>query len=232
MVDDVFLDMDETILDFTKAERLALRRSLEEAGIAPKEEILRLYHEINLSQWKLLEEGKLTRSRLKVRRFELLAERLGLAFDPAVLAARYEKRLGQGAYYKEGARETLERLRGNYRLYLLSNGSSRVQHGRIAAAGLEVYFDGIYISEDVGADKPDPRYFQRCFSDIERTRGYAVDPAKGVMTGDRLSSDIAGGKAAGLRTVWLNEEGKPAEGCRPDHIIGSVAELPELLARL
>lgn len=232
MINDVFLDMDETLLDFSKAERAALTQALWGQGVEASDDILQLYHEINLSQWKLLEEEKLTRDVLKVRRFALLKERTGLGIDPIRTAERYETLLGQGAYYKEGAQEVLETLQGSYRLYLFSNGSSSIQHSRIAGADMEKYFDGIYISEDVGADKPSPEYFRRNFDAIAKERGYGVDVSLAVMVGDRLSSDILGGKQVGLCTIWLNEDGKEPGEILPDHTIGHISQLPELLQQL
>ena len=74
----VFLDLDDTILDFHWAEQRALSRAFREAGLDPKPEILDRYSDINRSQWELLERGELNREQVLVRRFELLFEELGL----------------------------------------------------------------------------------------------------------------------------------------------------------
>lgn len=241
MIRDVFLDMDDTILDFHKSERWALQQALEQMGAPPDEKLLNAYHQINKAQWRLLEQGRLTRDVLKIRRFELLVQQEGLAISPTETAACYEGLLSQGFFYKEGARETLEELRQSYRLYLLSNGSTHIQHRRIAGAGLAPYFEGIYISEEVGADKPSPLFFERCFADIVRRRGTAVDVSAAVMVGDSLTSDILGGNRAGLYTVWLSEgeASAGAEGAdvfsggkKPDAVIHDIRELPELLKKL
>ena len=103
-----------------------------------------------------------------------------------------------------------------------------VQHSRIASAGIAPYFKGVFISEEIGAVKPQREYFEACFARIP-----GFDPARALMVGDSLSSDIRGGINAGIRTCWLNYNNKPGrEDIRPDYEIASITELPALLARL
>ena len=73
----IFLDLDDTILDFRRAERQALSRTLEHFRVDPAPAVLDRYHELNRRQWELLEEGKLTRPQVLVRRFQLLFGRAG-----------------------------------------------------------------------------------------------------------------------------------------------------------
>jgi 2-haloacid dehalogenase len=232
MIKDILLDMDETILDFTKAEQVALTEALDSFGIAGDEEILTAYSKINKAQWQLLEQGLLRREVLLRRRFELLVQQYGWSVDPGQLAKTYEGNLTRGYYFMDGAEETLKELRKKYNLYLLSNGTSVVQHARIEGTGLEPYFKGIYISEDVGANKPDIEYFRRCFADIAQRRGRPVELSETVMVGDSLTSDIQGGRNAGVVTIWLSTGTVPSGGVQPDHIIADLRQLPGLLERI
>ena len=68
MIDTILWDLDNTIFDFSRAERIALRKTLVELGVEPVETTLNRYSELNDAQWKLLELGKLTRQQVKVRR--------------------------------------------------------------------------------------------------------------------------------------------------------------------
>ena len=65
MIKYILFDLDDTLFDFQKAERLALSRTLKELGIEPEEKILRRYNELNLAQWKRLERGELTLDQVK-----------------------------------------------------------------------------------------------------------------------------------------------------------------------
>ena len=224
----VFLDLDNTILDFTKAERTALSVALAERGVEPTDALLRRYGELNIACWEKLEEGEWTRDEVLVRRFELLFEELGVSVDGAETNARYEGLLHHGHWFVPGAEELLEELAPDYDLYLASNGVESVQRSRIASAGIEPYFKGIFISECLGANKPQRAFFDACFARIP-----GFDPSRAVMVGDSLTSDIRGGINAGIRTVWLNYNGKPGrEDIVPDYEIRSLGELPALLRKI
>lgn len=227
MIDTVFLDLDNTIFDFSKAEKIALKKTLETLGVDTSEKTLARYSVLNTAQWKLLEKGEITRQEVKVRRYRLLFEELGTDASAEEAAALYESLLGIGHYFMEGAEELLNELKGKYRLYLATNGTASVQKGRIASASLERYFDGIFISEEIGYNKPDKAYFEACFAEIPD-----FVKEKAVIVGDSLTSDIQGGINAGIRTVWFNQKGEPGDGeIVADAEIRSLLELPELLER-
>ena len=228
MIQFVFLDLDDTILDFKMAEDVALRATLREFGVEPTDAIVKRYSEINDSQWKLLERGTLTRAEVKLRRFVLLFEELGVLCDAEAARAFYEKRLGVGHYFLDGALEMLNALHGKYRLFIVSNGTTAVQKGRLASAAIEPFFESIFLSEEVGSVKPEKLFFERCFAEIAE-----FDPAQSIILGDSLTSDIQGGKNAGICTCWFNPFGKPhTGGIVPDHEVRTHAEFEVLLKTL
>ena len=96
MTDTVFFDLDNTILDFNKAERVALSRTLEALGIPPTEEVCARYSAINLARWQLLEKGLISRREVKLGRFRLLFEELGADVSAEQAAAAYQSLLGIG----------------------------------------------------------------------------------------------------------------------------------------
>lgn len=228
MVTTIFFDLDDTLLDFTRAEAAALRRALTEAGVPAGQAVLERYHVLNQRQWELLEEGLLTRDQVLTRRFELLFRELGADASPRAVCERYEGYLAEGHYFIPGAPELLAALAPRYGLYLASNGAAAVQHSRLASAGILPCFRGVFISEEVGADKPSRAFFDRCFATIP---GFSPDMA--LIVGDSLTSDIRGGRDAGLRTCWFDPSGKPTRpDIRPDYRITALSQLPPLLETL
>lgn len=227
MIRYIFFDLDDTIFDFKRAERIALEKALREFGIEPTDKILSRYSEINISQWKLLELGRLTREDVKVRRYRLLFDEMGLDLNPEQVTAVYEKNLGIGHYFIDGAEEMIKALFGKYHLYIVSNGATVVQESRLASSDIVNYFDGIFISQSVGFDKPDVRFFEKCFEGID---GFSRENA--VIFGDSLSSDIQGGINARIKTIWYNPKGNTAEGIKPDFQINSLTQLPSLIESL
>ncbi len=228
MLRTVFLDLDDTILDFSRAEAAALRRALTEAGVPADNAVLARYHAINAAQWELLEEGVLTREQVLLGRFDILFGELGLVRSAGEICGRYEEYLAEGHWFVPGAEALLEALAPRYDLYLASNGTAEVQYRRLESAGIKGYFRGIFISQDLGADKPSPAFFQKCFAAIP---GFSRERA--VMVGDSLTSDIRGGKNAGLRACWFNPHGKPPRAdIVPDYEISALDQLPALLETL
>ena len=166
MLKNIFLDLDDTILNFTAGEAKALSQTLREAGIEPTEAILDRYHIINTAHWELLEEGRLTRDEVLVQRFEQLSRELGVDHSGKVISERYEVLLSCQHDFMPGAEQLLKDLSSRYDLYLASNGAAAVQNPRLDDAGLRPYFKGIFISEEMGADKPSKAFFDACFAAI------------------------------------------------------------------
>ena len=225
MVEFLFLDLDDTILDFHKAERVALAKTIRDFGVEPTEQVLHRYHLINKAHWERLERGELTREQVLVGRFAVLFEELGISVDPAACTAAYSENLAIGHYFMPGAEEAVERLSKKYRLFLASNGTASVQHGRMTSANLYRFFEKVFVSQDVGYNKPAIEYFERCFAQIPD-----FDPKKAMIVGDSLTSDIRGGKNAGIATCWVNPDHAPGkEGITPDYEIEALPQLEALL---
>ncbi len=225
MYEFLLLDMDDTILDFKKAEQVALEKTLRAFGLEPTQEVCARYSAINQSYWEMLERKEVTREALKVRRFADLFAEFAIDADSGLCARRYVENLAQGHYFLPGAQEAVARLAKKYKLYMVSNGNTDVQQSRLASAGIEKYFQKVFISGQVGVDKPDKVFFDRCFAQIPD-----LDKAKTMIVGDSLTSDIQGGINAGIATCWVNANKKPARKDIPaDYEIEALSQLEALL---
>ncbi len=227
MIEFLFLDLDDTILDFHKAERIAISKTIREFGVEPTEEILNLYHEINKWHWEQLEKGTQTRAQILVNRFGVLFEKLGREVDAPKCAKVYEHNLSQGHWFLPGAEEAVESLSKKYRLFLASNGTAVVQKGRMTSANLYRFFETVFVSQEIGHNKPSREYFEACFARIP-----GFDKEKAMIVGDSLSSDIKGGINAGIRTVWVNPGHKDCGETKPDYQIEYLSQLEALLEGL
>ena len=225
MMEFLFLDLDDTILDFHKAERIALSKTLASFGLDPTEAVLGQYHIINKEHWERLERKELTRDQVLEGRFRTLFAELGRTVDAAAVTRAYEQNLSIGHYFLPGAQEAVQRLSQKYRLFLASNGTATVQHARLTSAGLYPYFEKVFVSQEVGHNKPSREYFDACFSQIP-----GFDPEKAMMVGDSLTSDILGGIRAGIRTCWVNPNHLPPRQDSPaDFEIENLSQLEDLL---
>lgn len=228
MIRNVLFDLDDTLFDFHKAEKIALTKTLVHFGIDPTEETLALYSTINAAHWKRLELGEISREEVKVGRYRELFKTIGVECDPVKATAYYESMLAIGHYFMPGAPELLEELYRKYRLYIVSNGTAKVQEGRIGSSGITKYMDGIFISQILGANKPDKQFFDICFAEIPD-----FSLSETVIIGDSLSSDIKGGINAGITTVWFNPKRiENDNNIKPDYTIKELSEVPGLLSQI
>ena len=224
----LFLDLDDTILDFHKAERVAIAKTLSAFGLEPTEEVMQRYHVINKWHWEQLELGNLTRDQVLTQRFGVLLAEYGLDADTNACAKRYMDNLSQGHFFLPGALEAIQRLSGKYRLFLISNGTSSVQRGRLDSAQLYPYFEEIFISHEIGVNKPAKAFFDICFSRVKD-----FDPTTALVVGDSLSSDIRGGNNAGIATCWVNPKHAPCPAdIHADYQIESITQLEAFLEAL
>ena len=210
MIEFVLIDLDDTILDFHKAERNALQNTLQHFGLTPNEETIDLYLQINQA------------------RFIELFRHFNKTVDGSVCAAYYLNQLSLTHDYLPGAETAIADLSKKYQLFIASNGNASVQGPRLAASGLHAYIRQAFVSEALGENKPNKAYFDICFSCIP-----GFDPQKAIMVGDSLTSDIQGGINAGIRTCWFNPAGKPnTTAIQPDYEIHALSELETLLEAL
>ncbi|UCG22977.1 MAG: YjjG family noncanonical pyrimidine nucleotidase [Chloroflexota bacterium] len=223
----LLFDADGTLFDYDRAETRALSGTFAQFGQAFKPAYSDLYRRVNGPLWDALEQGDVTQDRLKVQRFELLFDELGLAVDPAAFSDSYSRQLGKGTFLVDGAEQLVAQLSRDYRLFIITNGLTDVQRPRFAASAIGRYFLDWIISEEVGFAKPDPRIFDIAFERMGRPAKEQV-----LIIGDSLSSDMAGGIAYGIDTCWFNPTGRALDPPMPiTYQIRNLAQLSNILAR-
>lgn len=228
MIRFVLLDLDDTILDFHRAEATAVSKTFLRLGIEPTAQLVQRYSEVNAAHWRMLERREITRQQVLTGRFRHLFSEIGADCDPEQTQQIYEAYLSQGHYFIPGAEALLEELHGKFLLYLVSNGNAAVQEGRLKSAGIAPFFEEIFISEHIGADKPSKQYFDRCFARIPD-----FDPDQAILIGDSPTSDILGGINAGVKTCWFNPNHRPPHlQIHPDFEIDCLSKLIPLLEAL
>lgn len=226
----LLLDVDGTLLDFDEAERRGVIAVMEHFGVTPTRELVDRYHEINLSYWKAFERGDIPKSGIFGSRYQQFFSEIGKTVDGMEAERLYRQCLDTCAVLLDGALELCAYLKERYDLYVVTNGVSHTQYSRLALSGLDQYFTDIFVSEDAGSQKPQKEYFDYCFARIPEK-----DPAKMLLIGDSLTSDIRGGKNAGIDTCWVNPGGMEAEGSqlaeelKPEYVVHGLWELKGVL---
>jgi YjjG family noncanonical pyrimidine nucleotidase len=205
----LLLDLDHTLLDSDASERLAFEHALANAGVADPARYLPTYDRINRALWAQVERGEIAATQVRTQRFAQLIAATGIDASANALADAFARGLGTFGELYPGVREVLDALvaEPTVSLALVTNGLSEVQRARIDRLGLGRYFKAIAISSELGTAKPAPAIF-------ELTLARLGVPAKSsaLMVGDSLTSDIQGGRNAGIATCWYNPRRLPAGG--------------------
>ena len=203
MIKAVFLDIDNTLLDFHLNAYYALVDAFDECGLKFEKENFDTFLKINNELWENIEKKVITSAELKVIRFQLVLKALNLTGDSAKIEELFRKKLYENAYAIDGAMDILKYLGGKYRVFAASNAIENQQIARLKKANMYDLFEKLFISEGIGHDKPSKEFFDFCFDSVGD-----IKPNEAVMIGDSLTADIKGGKDYGLTTVWFNRDGK------------------------
>lgn len=223
--DTLLLDADDTLLDFRQTEKAALENTFDEYGLTLTDEIRDIYKTVNHELWSAFERGEITKETITSTRFQRVFDTVGYHVDGHTFHLDYQKALGRGYFLIDGAKELCEKLAGKYRLYCVTNGVAATQYSRLSGSGLGDYFDNIFVSEEIGHQKPSKDYFSAVFKSIGR-----FNPSNALIVGDSLTSDIQGGKNTGIDTCWYNPSGKTAESAvKADYEIRKLDELMPIL---
>lgn len=222
----LLFDVDDTLLDFKAAEDQALKQLFADTGVSWSQDLKERYQAVNHQLWQEFEQGQLSRDEVTGGRFGRFFATLDRKVDSQALDRQYRHYLSQGSQLLENSKEIVADLSGKADLYVVTNGVSETQYSRLQAAGLLPYFKGIFVSEDTGYQKPMKEYFDFVFKRIPD-----FEQQQTVIIGDSLTSDIKGGQAAGIDTVWLNPKAQPLlPQIRPTYEIRHLEELYQILS--
>jgi YjjG family noncanonical pyrimidine nucleotidase len=203
--DILLFDADRTLFDFDESEKLAFFEVAPNYGVIPTEENFELYKKINNENWHALELGLFKKEVIVVRRFEQFLEAVNANGDATKMNDEYLTALSKKSILFNDALPLLKTLKANgKRIYIITNGVTKVQEGRLHGSPIEPYLDGVFISEQMNVSKP-----QKLFFDLVAERIENYSPERALIIGDSLTSDIQGANNASLDCVWLNPENAP-----------------------
>ena len=224
---DIFLfDADGTLYDYDLAEAHALKSMFHQSGFPYSEEIRMTYRKINQEVWDLFEKGELTKDVLQTLRFDRLFAEIGVDYDAHIFNEKYLFELGKGSFLIKGTLEICEAIAAfDKKIFIVTNGILATQEARIKHSLIAHYISDSFVSEHIGFQKPDIRYFEYVFAHIPK-----IDKNKILIIGDSLSADIAGGNLAGIDTCWFNESlTKNQTDIKPTYEINSLKELQQFI---
>lgn len=229
MIKYLLWDIDNTLLSFDLAERAAMTKGFDKFGLDIGDaKALEVYKNINDKYWKMLEKGEMTREEILTGRFEEFFDLYDIAYDESLVNdfnLFYQEELGKQVFFNDSAEEVLHKLSKDYKQYAVTNGSKVAQSGKLKNSGLDKVFDGVFISEDLGYDKPSHEYFDLVFEGI----GSNIKEEY-ILIGDSLTSDMLGSNNAGIRNIWYNPKDLDNDlGIRIDYTIHKLDKVVDIL---
>ena len=227
MIKVILWDIDGTLLDFLKAEHEAIKKcfQIHELGECTDEMIAR-YSVINRKYWEKLERGEMSKGEILVKRFEEFFALEGIQTDCAPLFNKeYQIRLGDTICFRDNSYELVKGLKGRIKQYAVTNGTKVAQDRKLLKSGLIDLFDGVFISEEIGVEKPGIGFFEYVWEQIGE-----YDLSEIMIVGDSLTSDIQGGNNAGIVCCWYNPAGKMNDkNLRIDYEITDLQDILRLI---
>lgn len=220
-------DIDGTVLNFLASEAYAIRALFKKYNLGEcSDDMLKTYSGINSKYWRKLERGEMSKKEILIGRF---VEFFGLIGVDTSIAERfnldYQVTLGEYIEFVDGAEEMLHSQKGKCVLAAVTNGTKIAQEKKLRLSGLDTLFDGIFISENVGVEKPDKKYFDFVFEKLG-----VKNKSEVLIIGDSLTSDMKGGYMAGIDTCWFNPNKSPNTLEIPvTYEIESLSELSDIL---
>lgn len=217
----ILWDIDNTLLDFNASEKYAFDACMMQAGVTPSDQLLAAYSRINRAFWKRLERGEITKEVLLRQRFVTFFETVGIQdVDVTLFQNTYQKLLGSVYYFLDDSYALCQKLHKTHRQYIVTNGVASTQRSKLRLSGLDRWMNGVFISEELHAEKPSLRFFEQIFAQIP---GFQKEEA--IIIGDSLTSDMRGGRQAGIACCWYNPGNLPVPtDIRPDYIIRNLWE--------
>ncbi len=198
--DFILFDADDTLFDFQKTAEKCFKETCLKLGVPYQDGYYEIYREINQGYWDLFSLGKVEKSVLKIMRFVDFGKAIGFKINAEEFMPIYEKSLSETAILYPDTIQTLEGVKNlGKKIYLITNGLANVQRGRLKLSDIGKYFDGIFISDEMGTSKPSKKYYDMVVSQID-----GFDAKKALIVGDSLVSDIPLGLENGIDTCYLN----------------------------
>jgi len=199
VINALLFDIDGTLLDFEKGELEALEYIFKICNIPFNKDNINIFKKINYKHWSMLERKEINKEYCLTHRFTELFEILNIKnVDVVKISKLFQIELSKKHYLFDNALLVLNKLHQKYKIYIITNGVSFIQHARLKDSNIINYVDGVFISEEINYVKPDVDFFNYVLNKINLNKDEVV------IIGDSLSSDIQGGINSNIDTILVD----------------------------
>jgi len=231
MIKVIFMDIDDTIFDYSAFVKRAMKEGFENYGLLPyTEEMFDLYNKINSKLWVSEENKERTVQELNNICWSIMFKELEISLESQIFANYFSKELHRSAIFVPNALELIEYLNGKYIMCVASNAPYEQQINRLKVGGIDSFFSHTFISSTIGAKKPDKEFFDFCFKELRKTGYENLLPEETIIIGDSMTSDIVGGKNYGMKTcLYTRGEKCDLDYPKADYIVSDLLDIMKIL---
>lgn len=223
MIKAVLIDIDDTIFDFEKCSKNSFLKTLEKFNIKFKEEDFSYFNKVNDILWTKQKLGEINIKEVFIKRDYLMGKYFNLDIEKGLFNDLFVKFLYDEIEMIDGIEDLLLYLSDKYKIFTASNGIYKMQENRLKKSNLDKYFDKIFVSDKIGYEKPDKRFFQKIM-DITK---YSNDDL--IMIGDSIKSDIIGAKNSKIKSIYFNKENKKISDKNFTYQVKNLSEIKKIL---
>ncbi len=223
MIKAVLIDIDDTIFDFKKCSKNSFLKTLEKFNLKFKEEDFSYFNKVNDILWTKQKLGEINIKEVFIKRDYLMGKYFNLDIEKGLFNDLFVKFLYDEIEMIDGIEDLLLYLSGKYKIFTASNGVYYMQVNRIKKSNLSKYFTDIFVSDKIGYEKPDKRFFQKI---MDLTK-YSNDDL--IMIGDSIKSDIIGAKNSKIKSIYFNKEDKKISDKSFTYQVKNLSEIKKIL---
>ena len=231
MIKVVFMDIDDTIYDYSAFIKKAIKDGFVKYGLHPySDKLFEVYNKINNQLWKSAEHKKLAVQQINSICWNLFFEELGITFDSRLFEEFFCAELYKSAIFEPNALELIRYMDDKYIMCIASNAPYEQQMNRLKVGGIDSFFPHIFISSKIGFRKPDKEFFDYCFEELRKSGCENLKAEETIIIGDTITSDIVGGRNYGMKTCLYTKGKKDClDYIEADYIISDLAEIMKIL---
>ena len=225
MIKYVFIDIDDTIIDFHKSAEVSIKNMLKEQNLPCPDNVMIKYRKVCDPLWHKVEKREITLKQLQEIRWQMVFRELGVDYNPEIdYEQKYRENLAKTVFEIEGSRQLLEYLSKKYTVCAASNSYYFQQIKRLKLAGFDKYITHLFTSNEIGAEKPYKDFFEGCFEKLSNPPKNEV-----IMIGDSLTADIDGAFEYGIKSIWFNKNKIDAQNVKADYTVLKLVDIMEKL---
>ncbi len=202
---------------------MTFKKTLKKLDLFYEEKDFSYFNKVNDILWTKQKLGELNINQVFIERSNMMSKYFGLDIEKEIFNNLFVEFLYDEIEIVDEIEDLLSYLSNKYQIFAASNGVYDMQVNRIKKSNLDIYFKDIFVSDKIGFEKPDKRFFQKIM-DITKYSNKDL-----IMIGDSIKSDIIGAKNSNIKSIYFNKENKKNSDENFTYQVKNLSEIKKIL---